>query len=89
MYYCIKMVFKAKVVQRTVRNGDTQLKRKFAWLPFRINDDIIWLETYEIYQQYKATMYTVGEKGYVVGEWINISYRLIPKISITVNEQQK
>lgn len=89
MYYCVKMVYKAKVVHRTVRNGDTQVLRRFAWLPFRINDDIAWLETYEIYQQYEIKIYQVGEKGYQVGNWINISYRLIPKVSITVNEQPK
>jgi len=77
------------VAQRTVRNGDTQVLRKFAWLPFRINDDMVWLETYEIYQQWVLTTHVVGDKGYQIGQWINISYRIIPKISITVNEQQK
>ena len=83
------MVYKAKVAQRTVRNGDTQVLRKFAWLPFRINDDMVWLETYEIYQQWALTTHVVGDKGYQIGQWVNISYRIIPKISITVNEQQK
>lgn len=83
------MVYKSKVASRTVRHGDTQILRKFAWLPFRINDDMVWLETYEVLQQWAMSTYAVGEKGYQVGQWINISYRIIPKISITVNEQQK
>lgn len=85
------MVYKARVVQRTVRNGDTQVLRKFAWLPFRINDDMVWLETYEIAQYYQIKIYPIdNDRGFSVGEWKNISYkRIIPKTEITIKEDKK
>lgn len=73
------MVYKARYANQTFHDGDTRIKRVFAWLPFRINDDFVWLETYEILQLYKTIQYpvTTNQKAYTVNEWINLSYRII------------
>lgn len=77
------MVFKAKYSSENYQVGATRIKRKFAWLPFRIDGDIVWLETYEIYQLYQSNDYQAPSpidqtpKGYRVYEWVNLSYRII------------
>lgn len=32
--------------------GDTRIVKKFAWLPVKINDCMIWLEYYTVEQSY-------------------------------------
>lgn len=93
MYYCIKMVFRAKYANELHRIGDTRVMRSFAWLPYRIKDDIIWLETYETLYYYTLTQYPViasqPPKAIDIYEWIKITDRVIPKLSITINEEKK
>lgn len=80
------MVYKAKYAQLTYRVGDTRTKRTFAWLPVRIKDDMIWLETFETLQYYTLKQYPVigsqPEQAYNVYEWIDIASKRIPKIVI-------
>lgn len=71
------MILKARYANQTFRDGDTRIKRIFAWLPFRINDDLVWLEKYEVLQLYKTISYPANDKAYTVNEWINLSYRII------------
>lgn len=72
------MVFKSRFAHESYRVGDTRVKRTFAWLPFRIGDDMVWLETYETKQYYDLREYvTADKKAYRVYEWVNISHRII------------
>lgn len=79
------MIWKSKYTKETYPHGTTRVKRVFAWLPFQINGDTVWLETYEIYQLYTFKEFTVldVESGkqlvFKVNEWINLSYRTITK----------
>lgn len=85
------MVFKAKYAARTNNIGDTETVRHFAWLPVRVKDDWIWLETYESLMYYELTLYPMKgeEKAYNVYRWIKLADRRIPKIKITINEGDK
>jgi len=71
------MVFKSKYANESWRVGDTRIKRTFAWLPFRIGNDMVWLETYETLQMYVLNEYKNETKLYQVYEWVNISHRII------------
>lgn len=79
------MIWKAKYTKETYQPGTTRVKRVFAWLPFEINGDMVWLETYEIYQLYISKEHTVIDVEqsktllFKVNEWINLSYRTITK----------
>lgn len=79
------MIWKAKYSKETYQPGITRVKRVFAWLPFEINGDVIWLESYEIYQLYTTKDYPVVDVPtsktllFKVNEWINLSYRTITK----------
>lgn len=79
------MIWKAKYTKETYPPGTTRVKRVFAWLPFEINGDIVWLESYEIYQLFATKEYPVVDAEtsktllFKVNEWINLSYRKITK----------
>jgi hypothetical protein len=32
--------------------GDKKIEYEFAWLPTQINDDVVWLEKYEIHYEF-------------------------------------
>jgi hypothetical protein len=34
------------------RSGEVRIRRKFAWKPRRVEDCIVWLESYEIYETF-------------------------------------
>lgn len=77
------MIWKAKYSKETYPAGTTRVKRVFAWLPFQINGDMVWLESYEIAQLYieRQHQVTMEDKPIIfkVNEWINLSYRTITK----------
>lgn len=82
------MVFKSKYAHEIHRIGDTRVRRTFAWIPFRIKDEIIWLETYETLYYYSLTQYPVigsqPQKMIDIYEWIKIIDRIIPKMSFEI-----
>lgn len=51
--------------------GDIRHRNKFAWLPTRVNDYGVWLETYQVTEEYKA-MYDFVD---ATMEWVEISRR--------------
>lgn len=77
------MLFKGRYTAETYQDGATRIKRKFAWLPVRINGDIIWLEKYEVFQLYKIIVYEAlspesgKQMAYRVNQWIDLSLRII------------
>jgi hypothetical protein len=77
------MVFKAKYTSETYQTGATRIKRTFAFLPFRINGELVWLETYETYQLYRLVEHQAisldddKPKIYKIYEWVNLSHRII------------
>lgn len=79
------MVYKSKYANETYPAGTTRIKRSFAWLPFRIASDMVWLETYETLQLYQMKQYEaisqidLQPKLYSVYEWIDLSHRIITK----------
>jgi hypothetical protein len=78
------MVFKARYTQEYYAPGATRIKRTFAWLPFKINGDMVWLEYYETKQLYAVNVYPAlneegKEKGYQVFNWIDLSHRIITR----------
>ena len=34
--------------------GERRVRRVFAWKPIRVEGHMVWLETYEIHEQYSA-----------------------------------
>lgn len=78
------MVWKAQFTQETYPAGTTRIKRTFAWLPFKINGDMVWIEFYETKQLFTVNVYQATndlgeEKGYQVFKWIDLSHRIITK----------
>lgn len=75
------MQWHAKYTTVEIEDGETRLKRVFAFMPVRIADEIVWLETYEILQLFHVKQHniTIDNKPamFKVGEWINISKRTI------------
>lgn len=75
------MKWLAKTTDVPIKEGATRLQRKFSFLPTRIGDTFVWLETYEILQLFHVELYTVtiDEKQvqFVKGDWINLSKRII------------
>lgn len=76
------MVYKAKYTNEKYAVGATRIERRFAWLPFKINGDMVWLEFYETKQLYTVNIYQApndngDEKGYQVFNWIDLSHRII------------
>ena len=71
------MVFKSRYADETFRVGDTRIKRTFAWLPFRIGNDMVWFQVYETLQMYYLSEYRNEAKMYQVYEWVNLSHRII------------
>jgi hypothetical protein len=61
--------------------GATRLKRVFAFKPTYVAGYIVWLSFYEVLQGYIEQQYRLrvegAEKGFVVGEWKDISKRII------------
>jgi len=84
------MVFKAKYAERTNNIGDTETVRHFAWLPVRIKDDIVWLETYESLMYYELVQYPIvgTQKAINVYRWVELMKRVISKTTITINENK-
>ena len=51
--------------------GQKRRVRKFAFLPTRCNDYVVWLETYESHQEYKAmTQFSDGAIPIKSLEWV-------------------
>jgi hypothetical protein len=84
------MVFKAKYAEENFRLGDMRTERHFAWLPIRIKDDYLWLETYETLMYYEAKQFPVfgTDKAITVHEWVKIADKRIPKLQITIKSDQ-
>lgn len=61
--------------------GTTRLKRVFAFVPTYVMGYIVWLGYYEILQGYIEQQYKLKvegqDKAFVVGEWKDISKRLM------------
>jgi hypothetical protein len=86
------MVFKSKIANETNRIGDTKVRRTFAWFPHQIKDEIVWLETYETLLYYTLTQYpvigSVPPKVIDVYEWIKITDRVLPKLSVEIKSDK-
>lgn len=56
------------------KEGDTRERRKFAWFPTLIGDEVVWLEQYGIKQRYITTVHidTDVKVPYPVLEWVVI-----------------
>ena len=71
----------ARYTQPVYTPGTTRLKRVFAFLPTYVAGYIVWLSFYEILQGYIEQQYKLRvdgtDKGFVVGEWKDISKRII------------
>lgn len=77
----------AKYTLPEIVQGTTRLQRVFSFWPTRVENNIIWLETYEILEAYILLDYKVRlegvDKAFRVGEWKQISKRLIhPTVNI-------
>lgn len=51
--------------------GDAKEVKAFAWLPKKIGDKIVWLESYTILYIYEK--YTIAIKNLVYFKWTKIS----------------
>jgi hypothetical protein len=75
------MRWHSKHTEIEIKDAATRLERVFAWMPTRISNEIVWLETYEILQMFHVKQYniTIDNKPvfFKVGEWVNISKRII------------
>lgn len=72
------MVYKSKFEQESYRDGDTRIQNHFAYIPKRIDNDMVWLQRYQTLQMLKIMQYVTNlEKVYIVHEWINLSHRII------------
>lgn len=75
------MKFKTKYVTTDPPAGSIRLKRVFAWLPKRLNGDVVWMEHFEIRQAFVIFDYNffVDDKPKVasVGQWVNLEQRVI------------
>lgn len=73
------MKWPAKYVLPENKDGDTRLKRVFAWLPTNIAGVIVWLSTYELLQVYRIKEEKVKidseEVIFLPGNWVNITKR--------------
>ena len=49
------------------KNGDTKIKKKFAILPIKINDEIRWLEWVTVKYQYYTCKWISND--YAVSDW--------------------
>lgn len=67
--------------------GDCRKRLKFAWLPMVANDGNkvttpteywVWLETIELYEEYKRVLEATDISGHYVHKWVIID-RLIRK----------
>jgi hypothetical protein len=43
---------KWKTVKPVPKHGEIRTRRKIAWLPVEVQDHTVWLETYQITEQY-------------------------------------
>lgn len=59
--------------------GDVRKRVKFALLPARVGDALVWLELYEVLEVWNVDPYVVlldGQKvAFELGKWIEISRR--------------
>jgi len=73
------MIWKSKFVKVKPNPGDVKIKRVFAIFPVRINNNIIFLEKYEVLEVYSEQDYTVQIEDepivFKVGKWVTISKR--------------
>jgi len=72
---------KLKTGPSNLKHGTTKLIKRFAWLPIHINNNIIWLEKYEVLRAYMGTSYTVSIENkpatFIIFKWITLSKRTI------------
>lgn len=66
------MIWKAKI-----HSAQTRVKRKFAWLPVRVGEFMVWLKRYEVMEYNKPEYYTIDEQKFEVKKWTEIARRLI------------
>lgn len=71
---------KAKYIITDPEPGTTRLKRVFAWMPTKVDDEIVWLEHFEILQAFLIFEYKIiidkAIKQVSVGQWKDISKRV-------------
>jgi hypothetical protein len=41
-----------KIQKKSPQHGDYRTRRVFAWTPTKVNDYMVWLEFYRIYEKY-------------------------------------
>lgn len=58
----------------TPKEGDTRNRRKFAWFPTPIGDEVVWMERYGIEEKYTMTVALDSDTAFVypVLEWVEI-----------------
>lgn len=74
------MKFKTSI-EPTYEVGTTKSEIKFAWMPHRIKDILVWLERYEVLYVYVRKDYPAiidGNAGqFTTNEWVKVSERRI------------
>ena len=71
------MKWKAKSIAKAPEEGDQRTRRKFAWLPTRIdNDERIWMESYLLHEEYGKEFRFFEGRVFVVWTWVTISKEL-------------
>lgn len=64
-----------KKIKDKPTNGDSKIKLRFALIPTRIGDFIVWGEFYETLYVFVETAYVFEGKSFIVGKWIKLSKR--------------
>jgi hypothetical protein len=49
---------------KTAKHGDIRTRRVFAWLPTEVEDHTVWLEQYQVTEEYTPFTKNYGEGKY-------------------------
>lgn len=70
------MRFRDRII-RNLKNGDSKEVVRFAWLPKRIGNTVIWLESYRTLYAWIEAKYVIPldgqEMSFTYGEWKIVS----------------
>lgn len=76
------MMLKTIPIKAKPKEGDYKINKRFAWWPKRVQNQLIWLESYKVVYEFKIRKRAVFCQGYgvidhvICGDWDFVTEQL-------------
>lgn len=80
------MILKSMQPKSKPNEGDYKIIKRFAWWPKRVQNQLIWLESYKVVYEFKIRKRAVFCQGYgvigevICGDWDFVTEQLIKRL---------